>query len=267
MTFDLDSVSSRCSSVNMSLVRSSFFSASKSAPAVSFVFANEIPQGVTVNHNKATIGQIMGDGSILEFDRIDRVVHFHACLLIQNDTTVNSQYTVKDFGYTTDNYDYIYPLNFNVTPETVDGTLIFWCVDVNRSLVPLSSEGVIRLFPIVRMENYESQPKEYYNDQSVDLVYALGACYCFDLFLYILFLCVMFYSIVKTNKNIPIVAWIALIFCVLCIFRIVFCFLWPVGGFDNKPVALYAVFEIPTFLLFSVVIIAIAFWRKLSRKR
>lgn len=266
MIFVNDSVEYRCSNVEMSLVRSSFFSATKSAPAVSFVFANEIPQGVVVNSNRATIGQLMGDGSILSFDEVERIVHFRACLLIQNATVTYPSYTVKDFGYTTANYDYIYPLNFNVTVEVLENVLVFWCVNVNRSLVP-SSDGVIRLFPILRMEKYQSVPKEYYDDQTVDLVHTLGACYCFDLVLFLVFMIVMLNSVRKTKKEIPIVAWIALIFCILCIFRIVFCFLWPDGGFENNPVAQYAVFEIPTFLLFSVVIIAIAFWRKLSRKR
>jgi hypothetical protein len=117
------------------------------------------------------------------------------------------------------------------------------------------------------MEDYERVSKEYYSDQTVDLVYTLGACYCFDLVLFLLFLIVMIRSILRTKKEIPIVAWIAVIFCILCIFRIVFCYLWPDGGFQDNPVAQYAVFEIPTFLLFSAVIIAIAFWRKLSRKR
>ena len=266
MTFVDSSVAYRCSSVDMYLVRSSFFSNSKSAPAVSFVFANEIPQGVVVNQNKATVGQLMGDGSILTFSDVGRVVHFEACLLIENVTVTNPSYTVKDFGYTTDAYDYIYPLNFNVSVKIIEGVLEFWCVDVSTADVPISN-GTIRLFPILRMENYQSQSKEYYNDQTVDLVHTLGACYCFDLVLLLLFLAVMFNSIRKTKKEIPIVAWIAVIFIILCIFRIVFCFLWPDGGFEGNPVAQYAVFEIPTFLLFSVVIIAIAFWRKLSRKR
>jgi hypothetical protein len=266
MTFDLDSVVSRCSDVNMSLVRSSTFSTSKSPPAVSFVFAREIPQGVTVNQNQATIGQLMGDGSILSFERLDRVSHFEACLLIETETVADPAYTIQDFGYTTSSYEFIYPLNFNVTNKTLDGTLLFWCVNVSVSLVP-SSDDVIRLFPILRMEDYESESKEYFDDVAVDLVYTLGACYCFDLFLFVLFLCVMGYSILQSKKSIPVVAWIALILSILCIFRIVFCFLWPVGGFQDNPVALYAVFEIPTFLLFSVVIIAIGFWRKLSRKR
>jgi hypothetical protein len=255
----------RCSNVNMSLVRSSFFSAPKSAPAVSFVFASELPQGVVVNQKRATIGQLMGDGSILSFGNVDRVVHFEACLLIQNDTISDPSYTVKDFGYTTPNYDYIYPLNFSVTVSIVASRLLFWCVDVNVSLVP-SSDGVIRLFPILRMEDYETVSRDYHHSQTVALVYTLGACYCFDLVLFLLFLIVMFYSVKKTKKEIPIVAWIAVIFCILCIFRIVFCYLWPDGGFQDNPVALYAVFEIPTFLLFSAVIIIIALWCKLSRR-
>jgi hypothetical protein len=169
--------------------------------------------------------------------------------LIQNDTIRDPSYTVKDFGYTTSNNDYIYPLNFNVTVSIVENHLDFWCVDVNVSLVP-SSDRVIRLFPILQMEDYKRVSKEYYNDQTVDLVYMLGACYCFDLVLLLLFLIVMLYSVRKSKKEIPIVAWIAVIFCILCIFQIVFCYLWPDGGFQDNPVAQYAVFEIPTFLSF-----------------
>ena len=43
-------------------------------------------------------------------------------------------------------------------------------------------------------------------------------------------------------------------------------FMYPNGVFDGNPLAEFVVFEIPTFLLFSLVIVAIYFWKTVIRK-
>jgi hypothetical protein len=264
--FDSDSVFTICSNVSLSYIHKSSFSESKASPAVSFIFGKELPQGVVLNKKFATVGELVGDGTLLEFEYPDRISHFIACLLVGNSTVIDPAFTEMDFGYSSESNDYIIPLKWNITQELYEGNFIYWCSDVSFPDSP-HENGRIQLFPIWRMKDFESQNDEYYSDQAVDLVYTLGACYCLDLLLLSFYVIFIVITVRKMRKNIPVVAWIAMIFCIVCIFRIVFCFMWPSGGFVNKPVAQYAVFEIPTFLLFSAVIIAIGFWRKLSRKR
>jgi hypothetical protein len=235
---------------------------------VSFQFDSPIPQGVVVNQNEATVGRLVGDGSVLQFGHPDRIVYFEVCLNIRDPDPSDVEYPVMDFGYATDALDNIYPLNFTdgIHEVVIAGSLTYWCVNVSIDGVPTES-GTIRLFPIYRLENYANVDKEIYSHETTSLVYTLGACYCFDLFLIMIFVMIILYEKLALKRTIPVMFIVALLLVCLCIFRIVFCFLWPVGGFDNNPLAEYVVFELPTFFLFSVMIVAIGFWRKISRKR
>ena len=50
------------------------------------------------------------------------------------------------------------------------------------------------------------------------------------------------------------------LFLIECVFRASFMFLYPSGTFEYDPLSQFVVFEIPTFLLFSAVIVAIYAW-------
>jgi len=267
-TFFANSTTVRCSNVTLYLIRSSSFLVSKSNAHVSFQFDNQLTQGVVVNHNGATIGRLVGDGSVLKFGHPERLLFFEVCLNIRDSDSSNHQYPVKDFGYSTQQLAEIYPLNFtnSLHELVIAGSLTYWCVNVSMKNVPTENGNVI-LFPIYRLDNYASVDKELYQHSTVALVYTLGACYCFDLFLILIFVGIILYERFVLKRTIPVMFFIAMLLVCICIFRIVFCFLWPVGGFDGNPLAEYVVFEIPTFFLFSVMIVAIAFWRKISRKR
>jgi hypothetical protein len=255
--------------VDLYLLKRTWFSVAKTSASVSFQFDKRLPQGVVVNRNGATIGELVGDGTELSIEHGERVNnYFEVCLVIQN-FTENSQYPIKDFGHTTTEYNNIYPLNLTtrLVVRAVHENVEFWCVNLTTSELS-DTNTIMTFFPIVRYEDYENYEQEWYSHKTTSLVYTLGACYCFDLFLLVLFLIVLGKSVTSSKqKSVPIVAWLGIIFGVLCIFRIVFCFLWPVNGFGDNTVAEYAVFEIPTFLLFSAVILAIGYWRKLSKKK
>ena len=74
-------------------------------------------------------------------------------------------------------------------------------------------------------------------------------------------------EILQRGTTIPVVAYIAFIFTILCIFRVCFMFTYAAGAFDDNPLAEFAVFEIPTFLLFTTVILALGFWQKLVKQK
>ena len=182
--------------------------------------------------------------------------------------------------------------------------LEFWCATLDRHKIPTDSDGSIKIFPVsLSSSDWEDEDDQDYSDSTIALVYTLGALYIFDFLLLSFFLLYLFFRVAQHNKSIPVVAWIGsfsiffffyfyfyfyfiffhfsvfnffiiilliwvitgVLLAVLCVFRIVFCFLWPVGGFGDNSLAEYVLFEIPTFLLFSIVILSISFFRKLSR--
>ena len=67
------------------------------------------------------------------------------------------------------------------------------------------------------------------------------------------------------GKDLPFATWMGIIFGAVCIFRIVFCFVYVDGGFSD--LSEYVIFEIPTFLLFSVVILVTTVFMRLSKKK
>lgn len=60
---------------------------------------------------------------------------------------------------------------------TVINGVTFWCKNISFSTVH-SYNNTIRLFPIIRMENYSDQTSQYVSYQTKCLMYTLGALYC-----------------------------------------------------------------------------------------
>jgi len=67
-------------------------------------------QGVVVNQNGVKVGELLGDGVVLEFSKTDVVGEFTICLRLSNTTAANSTFSVLDFGYSDANLQFIYPL-------------------------------------------------------------------------------------------------------------------------------------------------------------
>ena len=107
----------------------------------------------------------------------------------------------------------------------------------------------ITLFPVIRSENYESTEEDSLSHQTTSLIYTLAACYLLDLVFIILYVGTMLRHFTLAGKNVPVVMWLGVIFGIVCIFRVVFCFVYIDDGFSE--LSEYAVFEIPTFLLFT----------------
>ena len=152
----------------------------------------------------------------------------------------------------------------------MEESLVYWCAGIERDQLKQEGSGnreSITLFPVLVMEGWEGEEEEGLSDRTEALVYTLGAGYCLDLIFLLLYVAVIIKTYVMVGRSVPLVMWIGVIFSIVCIFRIVFCFVYTGGGFEEEELSEYVVFEIPTFLLFTAVILAIALFMRLSKKR
>jgi hypothetical protein len=175
----------------------------------------------------------------------------------------DGEYTTRDFGYSSSLYDIIYPLGLTEVETAAFPQAEFWCANVSYASVP-TEDGIVRLYPIARYEDYEDVTDPYVSHETKSLMYTLGACYALDLSIFLLYL---FNAITDRENPIPMLIPLSFLFICLCVFRICYMYMYPRGVFDGDPLSEYIVFEIPTFLLFSVVVISIAFWHILSKNK
>ena len=102
--------------------------------------------------------------------------------------------------------------------------------------------------------------------QTESLLYTLAACYILDLIFCVVFVVVMVYkNVVVESKELPTITWLGVIFGIVCVFRIAFCFVYIDDGFSE--LSEYVIFEIPTFLLFTAVILVIGLFMRLSKRK
>ena len=257
LIFGSDSVDVGCTSVNISIVKEAWFAVSPPKPSISFEFEDKPQRGTVLNQHSAIVGVLKGDGSVIKFSHLEKVVYFTVCLLVENRTD-DPRYPVMDFGFSRDSIGTIFPLGMpNITIDVVFSS-VFWCGVVNVSNYPLD-EGNIRVFPIKRVENFESQEEDYTSQKTRALMYTLGVCYC------ICFVLLGFYVVgfFLNGLTPPMLGIISILLVILCVFRIVFMFGYPNAIFEDNELAEFVVFEIPTFLLFSVVIVSIFFWKNI----
>ena len=64
---------------------------------------------MVINQKEATVGEVLGDGLVLTFSDPSVIEEFDVCLRL---TTEGGEYNVRDFGYTTEELENIYPLGF-----------------------------------------------------------------------------------------------------------------------------------------------------------
>ena len=88
--------------------------------------------------------------------------------------------------------------------------LEFWCADIKRDQVPTAKNDVIQIFPVSLISGWEDEDDQAYSDSTIALVYTLGALYACDLLLLVIFLLYLVFQVQKTQKSIPVVAWIGM---------------------------------------------------------
>ena len=259
VTFMLDSVRTGCTLVNLSVVSEAWFVVPPPRPSISFEFGEKPQRGIVLNHKSATVGTLRGDGSVLHFVKLDNVISFSICLLVNENQTNISKYPVPDFGYSEKPVGIIHPLGILDLNTTSVGGSQFWCGTIIVADFPFQDGNSLRLYPISRIEMYNSEEEEYTSQQTRALMYTLGVCYCIC-FVLLLFFFINFLRDLK-SRMLGVLSFLLLL---LCVFRAVFMFGYPNRLFDGNELAEFVVFEIPTFLLFSVVIVSLYFWKSLT---
>ena len=260
VSFDLNSITTGCTLVNLSIVSEAWFVVPPPRPEISFEFEEKPKSGIVMNHKSTTIGALRGDGSVLHFKSLQNVNSFSICLQVsENQTGVASKYPVPDFGYSDNPIGTIHPLGMSDLNTTFVFGSQFWCGTILVAESSFGDGNSIRLYPISRIEKYEDEKEEYTSRQTRALMYTLGVCYCICFVLMTIF----FFNFLWDFRS-RMLGVLSILLILLCVFRAVFMFGYPNGMFEGNELAEFVVFEIPTFLLFSVVIISIYFWKSLT---
>jgi hypothetical protein len=120
------------------------------------------------------VGELLGDGCVLRFSNSTYLTGFDVCLRIST-YNLSSSY-VPDFGYRLGQSSFIHPLGVDQIRMDATSVALFWCAYLNFSILP-SEDGMLQLFPIERVEDYESQTQSYVDQKTKILMYFLGVCY------------------------------------------------------------------------------------------
>ena len=261
VTFEKDSLETGCTIMNLSIVSEAWFVNPPPRPSISFEFEEKPTRGIVLNKKGATVGVLRGAGSVLSFTTLASMKSFTVCLLVREAEDSPKEGRVPDFGYSVTPTGTIYPLGLQNINVSISFDSEFWCSSIKIADVPRSkeNENVVRLYPISRDVEYENSDADYTSHKTRALMYTLGVCYC------ICFVCFVFYLInfVLLSRRSEMLGIISVSFVLLCIFRVIFMFGYPNALFEDNELAEFVVFEIPTFLLFSVVIVSIFFWKRL----
>eukprot|EP00009_Paramoeba_aestuarina_P000558 CAMPEP_0201517644 /NCGR_PEP_ID=MMETSP0161_2-20130828/8693_1 /ASSEMBLY_ACC=CAM_ASM_000251 /TAXON_ID=180227 /ORGANISM="Neoparamoeba aestuarina, Strain SoJaBio B1-5/56/2" /LENGTH=506 /DNA_ID=CAMNT_0047915201 /DNA_START=344 /DNA_END=1865 /DNA_ORIENTATION=+ len=265
-----------CTIVDIFTIYQTWFAAPFVPPPLSFRWQETRDIGVVRNNNGATVGELLGSGSAFKFRNRNNLIDFTVCLRVLKEPKT---YKIPDIGYAKGSLEYILPLGKKIDVEDdkfcyEDDNLCFnygkwWCArGLDATELPFSESdedlsAIIRLFPIARQENYEEEDESYVSHSTKSLCYTLGALYCFLGFLYLLSL----YGVMdaKSLTNLRTVCSVA--FVIVCVFRASFMFLYPTGTFEFEPLSYFVVFEIPTFVLFSLLIYMIYTFKRLVYKK
>ena len=144
------------------------------------------------------MGELVGDGAVLKFSETKDLQSFDVCLRISvnnsdsNDNTFND---VADFGFSTHDYNFIYPLGLENIEMKEEGVALFMCASVSYDEIAVGGDEVVRLFPIYRAVDYEDMTVDYVSYDTMCMMYTLGVCYC------ILFFCFLFCFLVSRFAN------------------------------------------------------------------
>lgn len=262
--FDLHrSIVSGCTAVNLSNVEQSWMTTPPQTFQISFQFEHLNNEDIVINMNGRGVGSLFGDGAEISFERATAVMTIDVCLLVNNTNEEVREGRVWDFGYSDETYTFVHPLHVSNVSVEVIAASVFLCADLVVSEVP-STDGKLRLFPIQR-DSDDSGDKDYVSNETRILCYILGAFYALDLLLLCIFLIVLMMKYFRNSKVSHLMILTSVLFVILCIFRICFMFMYPNGVLSS--LAQYIVFEIPTFILFTLVIGILGMWEKMQSKK
>ena len=260
-----------CIALNLSLVDRSWVTSSTSKAAVSFQFQDKKDSSFVRNENGHSVGRVLGSGAAITINYPDTVKSMELCIAVEEASNLN-EFPVWDYGSSDSSLSVVRPLGLENVTLTWLLDVPFLCGQISYQSLPLLEvdEGISRkviLFPIETVRNPDSYDPQYLDSSTEALVYTLAALFLLNFLCLFLFLFNMTREVITRGIAIPVVAYIAFILTILCVFRICFMFIYAAGEFDDNPLAEFVVFEIPTFLLFTTVILSLGFWRKLVSQK
>ena len=258
-----------CVSILLAVVERNWVTANTAKTSVSFQFQEK--EDITFVRNSASqsVGRVIGNGVSVSITNAGVVGYVQLCLALEMKREAG-KYPQLDFGFSDDDLDVVTPLQLqNISADVIQNVTLL-CASFLFNELPTYEEDDLQeviLFPIETVSDPENYDPNYLDSTTEALVYTLAALYLLDFLLLGVFLYNMFIEVTTRRTSIPIVAYVACILFVLCIFRICYMFIYAAGEFDDDPLADFAVFEIPTFLLFTTVILALGFWQKLVKQK
>jgi hypothetical protein len=127
----------------------------------------------------------------------------------------------------------------------------------------------VHLYPIALINDYQSATEPFVSTETKALVYTLGVLYSIIGFCFLVMLLWDLKNVIMdqgtSTGEMPL--GLSILFLIMCVFRAAFMFLYPQGAFSDDPLSEFIVFEIPTFLLVSVLIVAIYGWKSVVYKK
>jgi hypothetical protein len=111
---------------------------------------------------------------------------FHICIYPSGNSSDGVlDEMVRDFGYSSSAYDFIYPIGLESIGVSNEQGTEAWCTSVSYSDVTFDSDGTVRLFPIYRVVDYGSLQESTVSYDTKCMMYTLGVCYSILFFLFL----------------------------------------------------------------------------------
>ena len=228
------SIEKDCISAGLAEIDKSVFNEVVLTQSVSFNIAQREKHLATrvVNQQGGRIGQLLGDGCKVSFspENLPQPIHYTMCLL----TSVvysSSDFPILDIGFTDADFQYIYPYQVAdklfVYIDSLNTSYI--CANITRELIAnisllVGNTSSRTFFPIALISDWQNQKDNTYSATTIALCYTLGALFCFDLFLLTIFFILVGMSVGR-GKGAPVAFWVAVLFAILCVFRICYTFM------------------------------------------
>ena len=123
-----------------------------------------------------------------------------------------------------------------------------------------SKGKVLRFFPISRYSDAQDRRIALYDTEDLTLMRVLLAFYAVGLACTLFFLLVVLREVFRGRAAAPLpaIGWIGVLLVMMAVFRIAYLALLSEGRLDGEPTTEFIIFEIPTFVFVTIVIIVLA---------
>ena len=257
LEFFKNSVQSGCVNIRVARIDQSVFEYVAPPPQVSFrLAASHLSRtSPVVNQRGGVVGSLIGNGIKIDADNPAVIGDSYLCLQLEQDY---SQMTGAghsfDFGKSDSQLKSIFPRHISPIFLQTLANITLICGNITQ-IEPKNAY----FFPIIRLIDDEAVSSSEYSQSDTALIYTLGALYSVCLVFMGMFCVAALWWFHSSKSGDPSMLIAGLFFVLLCIFRIVYCFMFPSDVITDR-VADYAVFELPTFFYFTSFSIILGIW-------